>query len=149
MAEAPHLESIHQHLQSDSPGTPPTRIQQFYSKNKLSDLHQDLYSDVEPRITLVTETWLNDSVTNSMLDPVKTIIFSDATDLIGLAVGSVLFFLEPLNVIFILFHKSKMNFYSIVDVMRCLSFYDKLLVKPPTSARMMRCSTEACCIQAA
>ena len=38
-------------------------------KNKLPDLHQLNYSCDVSRLTFISETWLNSSVTNSMLDP--------------------------------------------------------------------------------
>ena len=38
-------------------------------KNKLVDLHCVLYNDPKPDICFITESWLNSTVTNAMLDP--------------------------------------------------------------------------------
>ena len=38
-------------------------------KNKLPDLHKSIYGHNSAHIFCITESWLNDSVTDSMLDP--------------------------------------------------------------------------------
>src|SRR5437870_3600463 len=38
-------------------------------KNKLPDLHHAIYNQDPSLVFCITESWLNDSVTNSMIDP--------------------------------------------------------------------------------
>ena len=63
----------------------------FYSrslKNKLPDLHQHIYSSVDLRSTFITESWLNSSVTDSMLDP-RNLFNIFRCDRVGRAGGGV------------------------------------------------------------
>ena len=51
----------------------------------MADLHQLLYSAVQPTCFFVTESWLDSTITNNMLDPNQyyTILRSDRTDRLG------------------------------------------------------------------
>ena len=40
-------------------------------KNKLCDLHYVIYNDNAPEVVFICETWLNKSITNSMIDPLN------------------------------------------------------------------------------
>ena len=70
-------------------------ILRFFStlsiKNKLPEFHQLLYSSDVASITLITESWLNSTVADSMLDPrhLCTIFRCDRTDRPGGGVCSV------------------------------------------------------------
>ena len=40
-------------------------------KNKLPDLHYAIYKDTAAHVFIVTESWLNETVTDPMLDPLN------------------------------------------------------------------------------
>src|ERR1044071_7310595 len=54
-------------------------------KNKLPDLHDFIYDVAAPDVVFITETWLNESVCDTMIDPLSnyTVLGCDRDDRCG------------------------------------------------------------------
>ena len=101
-------------------------------KNKMPDLHQFIYNNAAPKILFITETWLNHTISDAMIDPMShyTIYRCDRTHRNG---GGVLTLID--KTIRTVRHELSVNFPNVEGILiefeKRVKFRILLIYRPP------------------